>query len=1137
MAKLVYAFIFFFGLVAGISSADRYAANSVLNEGKWVKIEISETGIYKLSYSDLRQMGFENPEKVGVYGYGGWPLNEDFAKEYIDDLPAVAVRKGSDYLLFYGRGVIRWEYSSSGEFVHTNNPYSTKGYYFLTDRDEVPKEMAGEASAGNGSGLQVTSFDDYVLHEREQISLNNSGRELFGESLARSSSLLSLNFPNVPGITNEDAYVRMRFVARATGSRGTATLLLNGMDFLNVNIETVGNTDTDSYTVARAGTSRAEWVGEKSEAIDMKVSYSNTSHANVHLDYVRLQMKRELKPYGAYTLFRSVNSVGNASRFIIQGADTQTEVWDVTDPQNAKVMETTLNGTVLSFSIDAGGLREFALVQTESTGFGVPVKTGDVSNQNLHGMGRTDMVIIALPFLQAQAERLAEAHRGRDGLTVEVVDPHTIYNEYSSGTPDASAYRRFMKMLYDKGIASDEKPRFLLLFGDGLYDNRGLCSKISNTYPASTIHQQLLLTYQSEESLNIRTYVTDDYFGLLRDYNNYTAETIANSPMDIAIGRLPLRTEAEARQAVDKIIGYMDNKQTGAWKNTLAFVADDGNNSESNKLIHTEQANALADEIESVHPEFLINKIYFDAYKKNFSGQATYPDVRNRIQQLLKSGLLLINYTGHGDTQSWSDEKVLTQTDIATASYANLPLWVTATCDFTRFDALAVSAGEQVFLNKSSGGIALFTTTRVVFSTDNFRLNRELNNHLFEKANGKRLTMGEIMQRTKTALPGNHNKLCFIMIGDPALCLAYPDYKIAVTSINGQPVTETATFRALEKVTVEGEVRDYSGNPASDYNGMLYPTVLDSKDTINTLDNNNTGRVLSFANYPGTLFVGNDRVENGKFSFSFTVPKDISYSGNTGKMNFYAYDETQGIEAQGAFSNYRVGGSVSNPDPDNEGPEIRSLYLNDSVFVSGDVVNSTPLFVAGLWDQSGVNITGSSIGHDVMLIIDGNSALSYNLNSYFETIPDSEGSGRVIFPVPELAEGLHSAELIVWDVHNNSSRETFSFVVAPGLKPQLTEVYATPNPAREQVDFRLVHNLPESLMHVEIRVFDMTGRLLWTGEQQGSSELFKDFILTWDLTDNTGTRLRPGIYVYRAAIKTKYSKEASKGNKLIILAQ
>lgn len=1144
MTKIVHTFLFLFILTFNIMASDRYAKESVLNEGKWVKIEISENGVYKLPYADLRKMGFDNPENVSVYGYGGWPLDEDFSKEYIDDLPAVAVWKGSDYLLFYGRGVTKWEYEPSDEtFVHTNNPYSTKAYYFLTDKDQTPKVMENSASNGNNSGVQIRAYDDYRVHERDVISLNKSGRQLFGESLERSSSSISLtDLGTIPGITNENATVTMRFVARATGSQGRATLSINNEEFMSTSISTVGSSSTDSYIVAKEGVVSKTWVGEKNEKIDMKVSYNNTSHENVRLDYVRLQMKRELKPYGAFTFFRSIQSILNGGRFVIKGANAQSMVWDITDPQNAKVIETTLNDSELSFSIAAGPLREFVLVQPDRTGFDIPVKTEDVAYQNLHGLEQTDMAIIALPFMREQAERLAEVHRERDGLTVHVVDPHAIYNEFSSGTPDASAYRRFMKMFFDRSETEGKTPRFLLLFGDGLYDNRGICANISESYPASNIHQRMLLTFQSEESLDGTSYVTDDYFAFMQDkyfHNGEKTDYIPRWKMDIAVGRLPLRTLSDARQAVDKIIGYMDNKQPGNWKNALAFIADDGSTSDGYTTGHMDEADQLARAIESNHPEFLTHKIYFDSFKKDFSGSATYPDARKRIEQLQKSGLLLLNYVGHGSTTSLSDEKIITQTDIATASYTKLPVWITATCDFARFDALATSAGEQVFLNRTSGGIALYTTTRVVYRPYNFNLNKELINHLFDKKDGKRLTLGEVMQQTKNSSPlsGDRNKLNFILIGDPAMRLAYPDYEIEITKVNGNPAYETSDIQALQKVTIEGEIKDFNGNPATDFNGMIYSTVLDSQDSVKTLDNNRKGNVFTYADYPNTIFMGNDKVENGKFSFTFTVPKDISYSNDFGKMNLYAYDETTMIEAQGSFKNYRVGGTAPNPEKDENGPEIRRLYLNDSTFVSGDKVNSTPLFVADLWDQSGVNISGSSIGHDIMLIIDGNTALSYNLNSYYENIPGKEGEGRVIYPIPELSEGLHTAEFIVWDIHNNSSRDSFSFVVSPNLKPKLIEISATPNPAREQVEFHLVHDRPESTMTVEIRVFDMTGRHIWTGSQSGSSELMKDFILSWDLTDNFGSRLRPGIYVYRAGIKTKHSKEATKGNKLIIMAQ
>lgn len=1143
MLRYSYILICLFCMVFGLTAQkSTYTENSALSqEGKWVKIELEENGIYKLTHADLSRMGFSDPSRVSVYGYGGWMLNEDLS-DYIDDLPQVPVVKGTDYILFYGRGVTKWEYNERQQrFFHTHNPYSTKAYYFLSDI-EAPREMTSVVDQPNNAAQIINSFDDYRLHEQDLLSVNKSGRELYGESFR--SSPLTVSFNSLTGITNEKAIISMRYIALPSGSEGRATLKVGGKDLFVLPVTTGG---IDSYTKAKAADGFKEISDEdKKETISVSVSYNNSSHSRVNLDYIRLEMKRELKPYGAFTLFRSVKSMYNPSRFVVKDANASTQIWDVTDPVNPSLMETNLNGSDLSFTIPASPtLREFAIVQPDKAGFPTPTKEGDVALQNLHALPQTDMIIISHSFMKTEAERLADAHRERDGLSVEVVDPIAIYNEFSSGTPDATAYRRFMKMFYDRASADGEKPKYLLLFGDGLYDNRGIEAEIKGSYPPDKIHKQFLLTYQSVNSLNIRSYVTDDYFGFLNDENLFGSATnidnvIYSWKMDIGIGRLPLRTVNEARAAVDKLIGYMDNKQVGTWKNALAFVADDGNSADGFTVKHMSQANQLADYVEANHPEFISNKILFDAYKKESGGMTSYSGVRKRIEQLLKSGLLLINYTGHGDTQSWSDEKVITQNDIATSNYSCLPLWITATCDFTRFDDLATSAGEQVFLNTISGGIGLFTTTRVVYSNPNFELNKELIRCLFEKTDGKRPRLGDVMRQTKNHRNMNNdaNKLNFILLGDPALRLAYPDYDMKVTSVNGKPVgDELIPFRALEEITIEGEVLTPEGTRATSFNGVVNATVFDSKVEKVTLGNNDKDSILEYTEYPNTLFIGNDKVENGVFRFTFMPPKDISYSNEVGKMNLYAHDEESGIEAQGNFNRYIVGGTNPNPVEDTEGPEIRCYYLNDSSFISGDKVNSTPLFVAEIWDKSGVNISGSSIGHDVTLIIDGNSALTYNLNTYYLNIPDKKGEGRVVFSIPALSAGLHTAEFIIWDIHNNSSRESFTFEVADDVKPDLIDVYATPNPAREQVEFRLAHNRPETMMNVSIMVYDMAGRLKWQGRKQGSSELFKDYIFTWDLTNSNGGRLLPGVYVFRAAVKTNYSKEATKGNKLIILAQ
>ncbi len=1121
MKRILCALLFVFGLLTSAwADSSRYASESVLNSGKWVKIQVAEDGIYKLTAADLKKMGFSNLDKVAVYGYGGWPLDEDFSTTYIDDVPEVAVWRGADYLLFYGKGPRKWEYSSFDKsFIHTNNPYSNYGYYFVTEKETTGRTMEKAASAA-GATLQVTTFDDYVLHEEELVSVNSSGRELYGESF---TSTLSRDFTiSVPGITNDEGKATLSFISRGNG---TITMNVDGNALISGSV----SVPSDEYEVARELYRERAWMADKGETVKVNIGYSTTGHKNVHLNYFRLQMKRQLKVYDNYTFFRSLSARGNASRFVIQGADASTLVFDVTDGVNPQQMETSLNGTELSFSIPASAsLREFVVVKPSQ--IKAPVTVGEVANQNLHALPQQDMIIIAQPNFTTQAERLAEAHRTKDNLTVRVVTPESIYNEFSSGTPDATAYRRFMKMFYDRKTSEADAPKYLLLFGDGSFDNRKLTSAWK-----SVDMSNMLLTYQTENSLSSQSYVIDDYFGFLDDADN--KKSLQNKKLCLGIGRFPIRTVEQATQMVDKVISYMENKNTGSWKNNLCFMADDGSNTDGFMTEHMEFADQLAGYVESEHPEFLVNKLYYDAYKKDMTA-GTYPDVRSGLQKLLKDGLLLFNYTGHGGTTALSDEKVLTQTDINQFTYTHLPVWVTATCDFTRFDDLNTSAGEDVFLNKSSGGIALFTTVRVAYSRPNFPINDNVIRNLFERNNGRRRTLGEVMQATKNTLSSVY-KLGFCLIGDPAVKMAYPEFGMKVTTVNGQSVDgNSISFKALEKITVEGEVLDVSGQLVTDFTGIVNPTVKDSKVTVTCLKNSNKddSPAFTFTDYPNTIFIGNDSVRNGKFSFTFTVPKDISYSNLQGKMNLYAVDTESGNEAQGNFDNFIVGGTSDTAETDTIGPEIRALYLNDTTFVDGGQVNTTPYFVAELWDKSGVNITGSSVGHDMMLVIDESTVLSYNLNSYYELLPGEDGTGIVKFPIPALEPGKHTAEFWVWDILNNSTVRTFTFEVVEGLKPFLFDVIATPGIAREQVTFHLMHNRPESRMRVGIMVYDLAGRQLWKHEESGTSGLFENYTVSWDLTSG-GARMRPGVYIYRAAISTDNSKDATKARKFIILGE
>ena len=1114
-------------LASSWSATSQYAAHSQLSSGRWVKIKVEQSGVYRLTASALADMGFTDPSKVSVHGYGGWILDEDFSKgAYLDDVPAIPIWRDGESIYFYAKGPVKWEYNAyDRRFSHTNNPYSTAGYYFVTDATDV-LNMETQASV-EGAVRQISTFDDYQVWETESVAVNESGRQLFGESFTTTTSR-DFSF-TVPGITQDDAIITMRFIAK-TSSRTPVTLEV-GDERLNLSISAPVQYET--YTAAVADSGSIVWRGEKNERVNMNVTYGKSGDENAHLDYIRFQMRRALRLYDSQTAFRSTDAIGNVSRFQVGDASSSTIVFEITDTQAPKLVSTTLDGNTLSFSISASSqLREFVAFDKNRLN-NTPIIVGEINPQDLHGMGLPNMVIIVPNAFTSQAERLAEEHRKRDGLKVAVINPEAIYNEFSSGMPEATAYRRMLKMFYDRSTDTDAL-QYLLLFGDGAFDNRGLTHEWSQN---SSLLSNMLLTYQSENSINIYSYTSDDYFGALEDNSG---RNLASDRMCIGIGRLPVRTYTEARAAVDKIISYMDNALPGDWKNNITFMADDGSNADTDKQIHMRQANELAQIVQENYPEFRINKLYFDAYtKERTGGNASYPDVENNLQKQLRNGLMVLNYVGHGNTTSLSDEHVVTQSAIQQYNYPYLPLWITATCDFTRFDALSTSAGESVFLNEKSGGIALFTTTRTVFSGNNANINRALINNLFEKdENGKHLTLGTIIRNAKQALSGDDNKLKFLLIGDPALRLAYPDYEIAVTKINGTPIGEagTPTIRALERVTVSGEVRTPSGVKDPQFSGSLDITVFDSQQAITTLDNFGTGTHFTYTDYPNTLYIGNDSVQQGEFSFTFTVPKDISYSNDFGKMNLYAFNATDSIEAHGSFQNFRVGGTSDTGSDDEAGPEIRYLYLNDTTFVDGGKVNTTPLFVASLWDASGINITGSSIGHDMMLIIDNQVVKSYNLNDYYQ-LSGEEGTGLVIFSIPELEPGVHTAEFKVWDVLNNSTTQTFSFEVVDDLEPQLIKLYAAPTPAREQVTFFLHHNLPESQLNVRIEVFDMAGRLRWNHEETGSSEAFKAYQLTWNLEGNNGTRLRPGIYIYRASLSSGKSKTVTDANKMIILAQ
>ncbi len=1139
---LIFACCFLPFAATGKNDGERYTKNSVLSAGNWYKIKIGSTGIYKLTYSDLQGMGISNPANVRIHGYGGYALSEDFTTEYIDDLPQVAIwmskprsEFGSgDYILFYGKGDIKWEYNQSkGEFMQTQHPYSVDSYYFVTESEEGPLLMNEKSSLGTANE-EVTSFTDYYLHENELINIEETGRDYFGENFMTTKSR---NFSvNLSGIASETAILNYRFIARPPSGAAYLDVSNNGVTVARNTISAVTSSSLFATTVDQSYT-----VDNFAESNTLNFTYTqgNASDKNVYLDYIRINFLRSLKPYGAVTLFRSTNK-NERLGFRISETSGSFVVFDVTDALNPEAVQSSLSGSQLSFTASNTEIREYALVNTASNSIPVPEIVGKIENQNLHALEMKEMIIIVRPFLKAYAEQLAEIHREDSGLESLIVTADDIYNEFSSGKPDITAYRRFVKMFYDRADGDETKmPKYLLLFGDGTFDNRFLAYNWTETHKNS-----MLLTYQTTNSISeAASYTTDDYIGFLED----KSLSLVNDDLNIAIGRITVRDESEARAVVNKIKKYLSNEEKGIWKNNIAFFADDliGNSATDMETQHLTNSEGCAEFIENKYPHLIVNKIYQDSYERVVTPDgARYPDARKALLDKINSGLTVLNYTGHGSTSSWAHEAILLKSDVLNMTNSRQGLWVTATCDYSRFDGYETSAGEYALLNANGGAIALFSTSRVVWGGPNADMVEGIFENVFEKEDNKPLRLGDVLLRAKKGLKNpssfsNGNVLRFFLLGDPALRISLPDetYQLKITGINGIPAGEgDIQIKALASNVLNGVVVDMEGNTVNGFSGNIESVIFDSKMTFTSRGQtpsgiNERGQV-DYTDYINTIYTGSTTVENGAFSFNFVTPKDILYTDDYGKMSFYAYDKTTGMEAQGSYLDYVVGGIDETAVEENNPPVITDMYLNGKGFTSGDKVNSTPTFYAEVYEDTGFNFS-SGIGHQMSLVVDG--ITSYTLNNYFENL-ETTGSGvagKISFTLPELEEGKHNLQFRIWDVWNNSETAGLEFEVVDNYKPDIYDFRILGNPAKDYVRFVFSSDVSGSDIKVTYEVYSMTGALQWAHEETGTA----DFTYEWDIRAGNGRRLAPGMYICRLFVTIDGKVKASKSEKLIVTGQ
>ena len=765
------------------------------------------------------------------------------------------------------------------------------------------------------------------------------------------------------------------------------------------------------------------------------------------------------------------------------------------------------------------------MADLDSESLPTPQYVYGITNQDHHADPQADLVII-IPTSQkllAQAQRLKAFHEERDSMRVSIVPADELYNEFSSGTPDASAYRHYMKMLYDRAADESDIPKYLLLFGDCVWDNRMLTSSCSSLDP-----DDYLLAFESEDSFDKRScYIDDGFYAMLDDGEG--AKPLWVDKLDVAVGRFPVTTEQQAKTMVDKTIAYAENENGGAWQNTIFFMGDDGDSNQ-----HMEDANIVAEQVISSYPNYLVKKVMWDAYPRETSSTGhTYPDVTRLIKQQQQAGALVMDYAGHGSEIQLSHETVLRITDFENFSNTNLPLWVTASCDIMPFDGVDATIGETAVLNSKGGAVAFYGTTRTVYASQNTTLNKNFMRYVLSyNDDGTPCTLGEAQRLAKNASGSEslaRNTLQYSLLGDPALALHLPTAKAVVDEINGVATGSGAdiTLKAGSRTTVKGHIEGHD-----DFNGIVTLTVRDNRELVTCRLNDNTAAETAFTYYdrPNTLYNGNDSVRAGRFEMTFTVPKDINYSNLTGIMNLYAINSSHTVIASGSDESFTVGGSDI-ADNDSIGPSIY-CYLNSPSFQNGGEVNATPYFVAQIMDKDGINATGNGIGHDLQLIIDGNPTYSYSLNDNFSFDFGSYTSGTTYYNIPELSAGKHKLAFRAWDVLNNVSIAELTFNVVHGIKPQCS-VECTKNPATVNTTFIVSHDRSGSELTVGIDVFDMSGRQLWRHEETGTSA-GSAYTVDWDLTLDSGQKLETGVYLYRVRLTSEGATRTSKAKKLIV---
>lgn len=1062
-----------------------YASSSRLASGHWVRIRVTQTGMQEISHEQLRQLGFDNPSAVTVYGYGGVLLtSNEFTTSLPDDLPPAPTLHTAGKLIFYGESDVRNDLASTETSINIlRNAYATSGCYFLSDTGAQPTLVEIPYNPDHST---VRDYHTYIhVNEEELECPAQAGTAFFGADITSDTDCTRTITVKDPYATT--ATLRYAFAANA-GSSTTLSFDFPDDVILSSSYSAKANgiypADHKYYTTGSGyHTFRLRQSDDQTYTIIPRLR-SSADIAYAAIDYLGILYRRHNDFTGKASLRLSVFNPSATIALNLSGISATTQAWNVTDPLDIRRHELYRSGTDGSAMLSVGPARSgnaayIELFDPEQTLLH-PEVVETLSNQNLHALETPDLLIVTTTTLRGYAEQLAQLHCSQQNMTVHVVDRQEAYNEFSSGTPHPMGIRRLAKMFHDR---NPEKFRYLLLYGGGSYDNRSLLM------PA----EDLLITYQCESVSEMNdastAYCSDSYFGMLAD--NYSHQNIYYQPMSVAVGRIPVLNSSDATVINAKIRYYLENPPRNQALNRILLLSDAGNNNS-----HLLQVEDIADTIAKYAPGTTMIKAYNPLYPLT-DNETNAKAARAVITSALASGVRFMTYSGHGNPDYISFENYYQKSHVMTQKCGFLPIVMMSTCDLFSFDRTNTDMGSAFIRSPEGGAIGLVAAGRTVYQKKNQYLATAIAREVSSPGPGS--MTGDIFRNARNAAVGyamaNSDKalaincMCYNFGGDPALPLYAPQYSISLDGNTPAPAP-------LTPCTVSGRITDAGGTTVESFTGTVSLAVYGARRNVSTYPRRGDPAIALTLD-EDLITELSAEVTGGVFSIPLILPEP-ERATSVLRMSLYAA-AGNGMTAAVNLTDIPIAATDSpSTTADVTAPVIESIYLNSPDFTDGDCVGDSPVFHATLLpDQTGFNTMSTGIGGMRLTLDDASSFPA--LASFLHLATD--GSASIELPLETLSDGRHTLRLSVADNAGNTAIRSISFIVRSETAAYLT---VDEYPAHDEATISLTHGFPES-PHGRLIIENGTGYTVFTADNPS-------FPFVWDLRDMDGNRVPDGEY-------------------------